>query len=49
MPKNFDQSESWKIEFHCRHQNYILFERACSTELKTGLDLKIGCVVLEKF
>ena len=49
MPKKFDQSESWKIEFHCRHQHYIPFKSACSTEFKTILGLKIGCVVLEKF
>ena len=33
--KNFDYLESWKIEFHCRHQNYISFQSACSTEFKT--------------
>ena len=49
IPKNFDQSESWKIKFHFRYQNYILFESACSTEFKTGLGFKIGYVVLEKF
>ena len=49
MPKKFDQSESWKIEFHFRHENYIPFEIACSTEFKTVLGLKISYVVLEKF
>ena len=47
MPKNFDQSESWKIKFH-RHQKYVPFESTCSIEFKTGLGLKIGYVVLEK-
>ena len=49
MPKNFYQSESWKIEFHCRHQNYVPFESVCSTAFKTDLGLKIAYVVLEKF
>ena len=49
MPKNFDQSESWKNEFYFRHQNYIPFESTCFTEFKTGLGLKISYVVLEKF
>ena len=47
--KKFDQSESWKIEFPCRHQNYIPFESACSTDFKTVLGFKIDYVVLEKF
>ena len=42
MPKNFDQSESWKIEFHCRHQHYIPFKSACSTEFKNVLGSKIS-------
>ena len=45
MPKNFDQSESWKIKF----QTYVPFESTCSIELKNGLGLAIGYVVLEKF
>ena len=50
ISKNFDQSDSWKIIFHCRHLNiYISFESACSTDFKTGLSLKIVYEVLEKF
>ena len=49
MPKNFDQSEAWKIEVHRSHQDYISFESACSSEFKNGLGLKIGWVIFEKF
>lgn len=49
ISKNFDQSDSWKIKFHWRHQIYTLFESACSTDFKTGLSVKIVYVVLEKF
>ena len=49
MPKNFDQSESWKIKFSCRPQTYVPFESTWSIEFKTGLVFKIGYVVLEKF
>ena len=49
MVKNFDQPESLKIKFHCRHQKYVPFESTSSIKLKTGLSVKIAYIVLEKF
>ena len=49
MPKNFDQSESWKIKFHSKHKKRVSFESTCFIEFKTGLSLKIGYGVLEEF